>query len=87
MANYIHYNTGYVIISGTINKRLACNLSHLYSSKTKCLDIQLGMAHISSKAFKRALGSSCAENFSLKFMHDVIIHHAYYSYTYMAWLL
>ena len=40
--------------------------------KTKCPDIQVGMVHISSKAFKRALGSSCTENFCLKFMHDVL---------------
>ena len=33
----------------------------------------MGMAHICSKAFKRALGFSCAENFCLKFMHDVIM--------------
>ena len=47
--------------------------SYLYSGKTKGPDIQVGVVHISSKAFKRTLGSSCAENFCLKFLHDVIM--------------
>ena len=47
--------------------------SHLYSSKTKGPDIQVARAHISSKAFNRTLGFSCAEYFSLKFLHDVIM--------------
>ena len=37
------------------------------------LSIQMGMAYISNKAFKGAPDSSCAENISLKFMHDVIM--------------